>query len=339
MTAWRARLVLSVVVLALLAAGCSDGADGSTGTFEAVGEADASAGLAVLDESIPEADVHGDSWPEYEDLRSISCASDVAFIGRITDYRERLLTVPPAGEDPDPSHLSDILDGLVFTVDELLIGDLGGFAQLTVAFLALTVNEDGSPHSRVVGAPFEVIRPGIEQRGDPDGPLYLVYAVASEAASRFDLAGVYYFKTNGGVTQVLADGSLGVGADRPFWSGHGLGVEDAREAALTAERLCVRPPLPRGARDIWYNQTGLLLTVDEEVWADRLDRVCKTALGPDLDSPVWDRAAGLALAEEFADADGLRPDVPPDWREQFVRAASGALWIMIVQGVPMALPA
>ena len=25
--------------------------------------------------------------------------------------------------------------------------------------------------------------------------------------------------------------------------------------------------------------------------------MCKTALGPDLDSPVWDRAAGLALAE------------------------------------------
>ena len=93
----------------------------------------------------------------------------------------------------------------------------------------------------------------------------------------------------------------------------------------------MRPPLPWGARDIWYNQTGLLLTVDEEVWADRLDRVCKTALGSDLDSPVWDRAAGLALAEEFADADGLRPDVPPDWREQFLRAAAGTLWMMIVQ--------
>ena len=180
MTGWRARLVLSVVVLALLAAGCSDdasgdGAGGSTATSEAVGEADARAGLAVLHESIPEADVHGDCH------------------------------------------------------------------------------------------------------------------------------------------------------------GHGLRVDDAREAAQGAARLCVQPPLPWGARDIWYNQTGLLLTVDEEVWADRLDRVCKTALGPDLDSPVWDRAAGLALAEEFADADGLRPDAPPDWREQFLRAAAGTLWMMIVQ--------
>ena len=88
MAAWRARLVLSVVVLALLAAGCSGDSDGR-------------------------------------------------------------------------ARISDVLDGLVFTVDELLIGDLGGLPQLTVAFLALRVNEDGSPHSRVVGAPFGVIRPGI----------------------------------------------------------------------------------------------------------------------------------------------------------------------------------
>ena len=47
------------------------------------------------------------------------------------------------------------------------------------------------------------------------------------------------------------------------------------------DEVRVRPPLPWGVRDIWYHQTGLLLTVDEDVWADRLDRVCKTALGAD----------------------------------------------------------
>ena len=68
--------------------------------------------------------------------------------------------------------------------------------------------------------------------------------------------------------------------------------------------------------------------------------MCKTALGPDLDSPVWDRAAGLALAEEFVDADGLRPDVPPEWREQFVGAASGAdaLWRMTTVPLSGACP-
>ena len=145
------------------------------------------AGLAILDESIPAEDTHGDYWPKYDDLRSITCASDVTFVGPISGYTERLLTISPGSEDPDPARISDVLDGLVFTVDELLLGDVGGSDQLTVAFLALRMKEDGSPHSRVVGAPFGVIRPGIEQIDDPDGPLYLVYAVADEAASPFDL--------------------------------------------------------------------------------------------------------------------------------------------------------
>ena len=332
MVAWRVRPVVSVAVLTLLTSGCS-GEAAPTSDSQSVVDADVRAELAVLDGSIPAADVHGDYWPEYEDLRTITCASDIAFIGRVTGYTERLLTIPPPPEDPAPSRLSDVLDGLVFTVDELLVGDLdGGTDQVTVAFRALRVNEDGSPHSRIVGAPFELIRPGIVQRDDPDRPRYLVYAIA-EARSPLHGQGVYFFKTNGGVAPVLADGSLGKGADRPFWPGHGYRVEDARDAARAARRLCVKPPLPWGVRDIWYNQTGLQLTVDEEVWADRLDRVCKAALGPDLDSPVWDQAAGLALAEEFVDADGLRPDVPPDWRERFLRGASATLWMMIVQRI------
>ena len=330
MAARSARLVVSVAVLTLLTSGCSGDA-GPHGDPQAVTDADGPAEPAVLDESIPAASVHGDYWPEYGDLRSITCASDIAFIGRVTGYTERLLTIPPDPDDPDPSQL-DVLDGLVFTVDELLVGDPDeGTGKVTVAFRALTVKEDGSPHSRIVGAPFGVIRPGIVQRDDPDRPRYLVYAVAVEAGTPLHGHGVYFFKTNGGVTQVLADGSLAAGANRPFSRRHGYRVEDARDAARAARRLCVKPPLPWGVRDIWYHQTGLPLTVDEEVWADRLDRVCKMALGPDIDSPVWDREAALALGEEFADADGLRPDMPPDWREQFLRGAPVTLWLMIVQ--------
>ena len=93
----------------------------------------------------------------------------------------------------------------------------------------------------------------------------------------------------------------------------------------------VRPPLPPGTWEVWLNQTGMSLYVGEAVWADRLDRVCKTALGPDRDRPVWNREAALGLAEEFAVADGLRPDLPPESRQRFLHAAAGALWIMIVQ--------
>ena len=99
----------------------------------------------------------------------------------------------------------------------------------------------------------------------------------------------------------------------------------------SVDEVRVRPPLPPGTWDVWRNQTGLSLYVGEAAWADRLDRLCKTALGPDLDSPVWDWEAGLALAEEFVDADGLRPDLPSEWRELYVRSAVTALWIMIVQ--------
>lgn len=109
------------------------------------------------------------------------------------------------------------------------------------------------------------------------------------------------------------------------------GEADPSPESPAADEAGVRPPLPPGTWEVWQNQTGLSLYRGEAVWADRLDRVCKTVLGPDLDSPVWDWEAALALAEEFADADGLRPDLPSEWRERFLRGAVTTLWIMIVQ--------
>ncbi len=131
------------------------------------------------------------------------------------------------------------------------------------------------------------------------------------------------------VVAVLAGACSGshVGGGTPV----GVEVEDAGQAAQAAGRLGVKPPLPPGTWEVWVNQTGLSLYRGEAEWADRLDRVCKSALGPDIDSPVWDRQAALALAEEFAVADGLRPDLPPESRQRFLQAAAGALWIMIVQ--------
>lgn len=169
-------LALAGVAAVLLTAACSGSlveAHHGIGSGGAALDADAGSGLAVLDVTIPSADLHGDYWPTYGDLRSISCASDVAFVGRITGYIEGLLIVPPDAEDPDPTGVSDVFDGLVFTVDDLLVGDLDGYGQVTVAFRALQVDEDGSPRSRVTGAPLGVIRPGIEQRYDSDGPRYL----------------------------------------------------------------------------------------------------------------------------------------------------------------------
>ncbi len=182
----RPRVALAVVAAALLTVACS-GSSGETDHGVSSGgfavDADARSGLAILDETIPAEDIHGDYWPKHDDLRSISCGSDVAFVGRIAGYTEALVTVPPDAEDPDWARVGGVFDGLVFAVDELLVGDLNGSAQVTVAFWALQVDEGGSPRSRITGAPFEVIRPGIEQRDNPDGPRYLVYALARVSCS------------------------------------------------------------------------------------------------------------------------------------------------------------
>ncbi len=288
-------------------------------------------GLAILDETIPAESIHGDYWPSYEDLRSITCASDIAFIGRITGYTENLLTIPPLLDGLRRTR--DVYDGLVFTVDEWLFGDPGrGTEQVTVAFHALFINDYGESPSRVVGGPFGVIRPGIVRRSDADRPRYLVYAGAAGEDSPFNLDGVFYFKTNGGVIQVRADGRLAAGQYRPFWPDHGFDLHDAQLAASAAERLCVRPPLPSRIRGAWTSRTGLVLNLYESDWADRLDRVCKTALGADIDAPVWDQEVALALADEFVTADGLRPDLAADVWESFRQNAARALWSMVVFG-------
>ena len=285
--------------------------------------------LAILDGSIPEG-VEDERVcyvilpPEclYDDLESITCASDVAFIGRITDYSERVL----------PSSSSRwIIDGVVFTVDELLKGDIGADGgAVTILLLTVEVDDDGDPIARIGYGPIGVIRQGIARRHAADRPSYLVYASAAAQDGPRRLRGALVFNTDGGVAPVMDDGSLRQGVARPFVAGHGLRVEDARRAARDARQVCVRAPLPPGVREIWFNVVELQYTVDEDVWADRLARVCEAALGGSIDSPVWDREAARRLAEEFADADGLRPDLPPEWRERYLEDAAGELWRMIV---------
>ena len=342
----HARAILAVVAVGLVAAACADREEpegvGSQAESPTQTQTDAvpapvssepasPSTLAVLDASIHIAGWHTwdgcDMFPYdcvYDDLRSITCASDVAFIGRITGYVEGLRT----------STFTDdraVYDGLVFTVDELLSAGIDGVGEkIAVAFLALSIDDDRDVRWRHTDGAFPVLRQGIVRRDHPDRPSYLVYARADGEGAGSGSADVLYFHTDGGVAEILDDGSIRQGAARPFAFGHGFDVEDARVAARAAEQLCLEPPLPPGVRALWFNETGLQLTVDEDVWADRLDRVCKTAAGPDLGSPVWDQDAALALAEEFAEADGLRPDLPPEFRREFLVSSARVLWQMIV---------
>ena len=171
-------------------------------------------GLVTYDESIPDGAFSAFEFL-HDDLKSISDASEIVFIGRVTDYVEAVVVAPP---DPDDAwNLSHVYDGIVFTVHELLAGEPADASRVTVATFALVRNSDGTPRVRISASPIEVVRSGIEQRNLPHGPRYLVYArhhtPKTSVLYRPDL---YFFNTSGGVAEILSDGSLGVGANPPF---------------------------------------------------------------------------------------------------------------------------
>ncbi len=173
-------------------------------------------GLATYDESIPDGGY--DAYYIYhQNLESLSQASDIIFIGRITNYLESALSVP----QPETSSIGlqiDVYDGIVFTVDEVIVGELPANTQeITILTFAMITDEQGAPMVRISDSPVEVIRSGIEQRNLPDGPTYLVYALQEDdQSSPFYRSEFYYFNTPGSVVQVMDDGLLGVGVDKPL---------------------------------------------------------------------------------------------------------------------------
>ena len=97
----------------------------------------------------------------------------------------------------------------------------------------------------------------------------------------------------------------------------------------TVPRL-VSAPLPPGLHKIFWNQTGLLLTEDEDTWVERLDRLCRASMELQEHPVVRDHDAAVALADEFIAMDGLRPDLAPEHREHVRSAAVTALWLMVI---------
>ena len=91
----------------------------------------------------------------------------------------------------------------------------------------------------------------------------------------------------------------------------------------------VSAPLPPGLHEIYWNQTGLLLTGDEDTWVERLDRACRASMELREHPVVRDHDAAVALADEFIVTDGLRPDLDAEYREHVRMAAITALWLMV----------
>ncbi len=185
----------------------------------------------------------------HDDLGSLAESSDLVFVGRVTDYVERVVTVPQSAEDP--WGFPQVWDGVVFTVDELLAGTLpDGETKVMIGTWAYSLNRDGSPRYRKSLRPIGIVRSGIEQRNLPDGPRYLVYA-SLEPNPDSDLyrPDLFFFNTAGGVVEILDDDGLGIGEDFPFhrrWQvtdgvgsfvSQGFSLDDARFAARVDEMI------------------------------------------------------------------------------------------------------
>ena len=120
---------------------------------------------------------------------------------------------------------------------------------------------------------------------------------------------------------------LGICPTVALGAASGVSPPDAREPETMLG--IVSAPLPPGLHQVWWNQTGLLLTEDEDIWVERLDRACRAAMELEEHSIVRDHDAAVALADEFIVTDGLRPDLDAEHREHVRMAAVGALWLMV----------
>ena len=197
--------------------------------------------LMAFDESIPLGNLEL-AWYMKDDLNELSQTSALAFIGRVINYKERIKLLPMSDEVPSAHRGHYVYDGVVFKVDELLLGSLQPDVDtVTVAVRTLRLKADGTPVHRLSSEPLETVREGIAKRGESDGPSYIVYVTEEQdpQSSFFDW-GYYSFNTPGGVAPMMDGGQIGVAQGRPLANpivledgvyreiAHGLTLADAR---------------------------------------------------------------------------------------------------------------
>ena len=265
------------------------------------------AGFAAYDESIPETSMHP-YWVAHDDLSSLSRSSDIAFVGRITDYTEAVLVVnDDPTEEPDPT--ATVYDGVVFTVDELLVGELPvGETQVTIATRVLLRNTDGTPRFRVSATPIEIVRPGIFARNETDRQRYIVYALAGHKGTPFYANGIYFFNTPGGVAPVLVNDRIGIGAARPL-ADSGLGLDDVRTAARTATLTGASVKSMSRRHIVLVNNRDAIRQAAVRRKASSISLVGSVARGDDTDDSDYDFLACFTEGASLFDLAGLQEDL------------------------------
>ena len=237
-------IIISAATLIALCLGCKQSYPEDRGVVASEGLMTDTTGISVLDETIPQS--HVEVYEElHENIYEITDDSAVIFVGRVVDYRERLIV---SRSDPDePREKQFVADGIVLEADEVLLGampDEG--SRITIGVWALTELPDGTPLSRHTGREIRLFEDGIRALSSGNSPQYLVYANASTGHRGAQL-GLYTINTRGGVVRIIEEESFGEGLDFPFvevWAPDEEGehqwmlpydLQDARDAAELAK--------------------------------------------------------------------------------------------------------
>jgi len=136
--------------------------------------------LTILDPTVDDMSIHADSLP-WCGLVALTERSDVAFLGRVVGYRQRLFTVPEElGPDTSDSVNSrTVYEGIVMQAEEVLFGEMPEpGSRITLG--AETLEESREYVRTRLLSDQRRLLPGIQAMADPEsGPLYLIYAGAS----------------------------------------------------------------------------------------------------------------------------------------------------------------
>lgn len=146
-------------------------------------------------------EIHSDT------VEDLTRRADIVFVGVVSGYAPGVYVESPDAEDP--SEVSTVFDGVVFTPIEVLKGDVP--AEVIIATPVELRGNDIVPTARIEQPPIQIVRPGIDAIGAADQQTYLVFASPMP-----DDPKVYAFYGSGGITQILPNGKLAPGMAPPF---------------------------------------------------------------------------------------------------------------------------
>lgn len=162
------------------------------------------------------------NWAVFQTANELASASSIVAVARLDGARPAVRTLALESTVEDSAGSSPIeYDGLVFTIEDVIVGTVADGDEIVVAVPAVAV-DDGQTW-RIPSDFLELLSSGLADQ--PGRHRYLVFANQREG-----WAPVYEFATPAGVTEIDANGILRAAwRDSPFAGKH-MSVDDVRRA-------------------------------------------------------------------------------------------------------------